>query len=285
MISVVGFIAFILVAPIIGGLIAGIDRKITAHMQGRVGPPVLQPFYDVGKLFEKEKTVANDTQRFYVISYFVFMIFTGALFFAGGDILLVIFALTLAQIFLVLGAYSANSPYSHIGAERELIQIMAYEPMVIIAAVGMYVVTKSFNVSTIASYPQPLVLFLPAIFLGFIYILTIKLRKSPFDISTSHHAHQEIVKGVTTEFSGPTLGLIEVSHWYETVFLLGFVYLFFAFSPIIGIIAVILVYLLELLIDNASARVKWQLVMKSSWVIAAIVGVVNLAILYYLGVG
>jgi ech hydrogenase subunit B len=285
MISIVGFIAFILVAPIIGGLIAGIDRKITAHMQGRVGPPVLQPFYDVGKLFEKEKTVANDTQRFYVISYFVFMIFTGALFFAGGDILLVIFALTLAQIFLVLGAYSANSPYSHIGAERELIQIMAYEPMVIIAAVGMYVVTKSFNVSTIASYPQPLVLFLPAIFLGFIYILTIKLRKSPFDISTSHHAHQEIVKGVTTEFSGPTLGLIEVSHWYETVFLLGFVYLFFAFSPIIGIIAVILVYLLELLIDNASARVKWQLVMKSSWVIAAIVGVVNLAILYYLGVG
>jgi len=285
MISIVGFVAFILLAPVIGGLIAGIDRKITAHMQGRVGPPVLQPFYDVGKLFEKEKTVANDTQRFYVISYFIFMIFTGALFFAGGDILLVIFALTLAQIFLVLGAYSANSPYSHIGAERELIQIMAYEPMVIIAAVGMYVVTKSFNVSTIASYPQPLVLFLPAIFLGFIYILTIKLRKSPFDISTSHHAHQEIVKGVTTEFSGPSLGLIEVTHWYETVFLLGFVYLFFAFSPLLGFIAVAIVYLLELLIDNASARVKWQLVMKSSWVIAALAGVVNLAVLYYLGVG
>jgi ech hydrogenase subunit B len=284
MISIVGAVAFILIAPLIGGLIAGVDRKISAHMQGRVGPPVLQPFYDVGKLFEKEKTVANDSQRFYVISYFVFMIFAGALFFAGGDLLLVIFALTLAQVFLVLGAYSANSPYSHIGAERELIQIMAYEPMVIIAAVGMYVVTKSFNVGTIASYPQPLVLFLPAIFIGFIYILTIKLRKSPFDISTSHHAHQEIVKGVTTEFSGPTLGLIEVTHWYETVFLLGFVYLFFAFSPLIGIIAVALVYLLELLIDNASARVKWQLVMRSSWLIAAIVGVVNLAVLYFMGV-
>jgi formate hydrogenlyase subunit 4 len=285
MIFIVGAVAFILLAPVIGGLIAGVDRKISAHMQGRVGPPIFQPFYDVGKLFEKEKTVANDTQRFYAISYFIFMIFTGALFFAGGDLLLVIFALTLAQIFLVLGAYSANSPYSHIGAERELIQIMAYEPMVIIAAVGMYVVTKSFNVGTIGSYPQPLVLFLPAIFIGFIYILTIKLRKSPFDISTSHHAHQEIVKGVTTEFSGPTLGLIEVTHWYETVFLLGFVYLFFAFSPLIGIIAVVLVYLLELLIDNASARVKWQLVMKSSWLIAAIAGVVNLAVLYYLGVG
>jgi hypothetical protein len=63
------------------------------------------------------------------------------------------------------------------------------------------------------------------------------------------------------------------------------VYLFFAFSPLIGIIAVIVVYMIELLIDNASARVKWQMVMKSSWVIAAIVGVVNLAILYYMGVG
>jgi ech hydrogenase subunit B len=284
MISFVGVLAFILLAPVIGGLVAGIDRKITAHMQGRVGPPVLQPFYDVGKLFEKEKTVANDTQRFYVISYFVFMIFTGALFFGGGNILLVIFALTLAQVFLVLGAYSANSPYSHIGAERELIQIMAYEPMVIIAAVGMYVVTASFNVGTIASFDQPLVLFLPGIFAGFIFILTIKLRKSPFDISTSHHAHQEIVKGVTTEFSGPTLGLIEVTHWYETVFLLGFVYMFFASNPLIAVIAVILVYLLEILIDNASARVKWQLVMKSSWAVAVIVGVANLAALYYLGV-
>jgi len=285
MISVIGVIAFILLSPVIGGLIAGIDRKITAHMQGRVGPSIFQSFYDVGKLFEKEKTVANDIQRFYVISYFAFMIFTGAIFFAGGDILLVVFALTLAQIFLVLGAYSANSPYSHIGAERELIQIMAYEPMVILVAVGMYVVTKSFNIGTIASYPQPLVLFLPGIFLGFIYILTIKLRKSPFDISTSHHAHQEIVKGVTTEFSGPTLGLIEVTHWYETVIILGFVYLFFAFNTLIAIIAVVLVYLLELLIDNASARVKWQFVMKSSWAIAAIVAMVNLAVLYYLGVG
>jgi len=285
MISAIGVIAFILLSPVIGGLIAGIDRKITAHMQGRVGPSIFQSFYDVGKLFEKEKTVANDIQRLYVISYFAFMIFTGAIFFAGGDLLLVVFALTLAQIFLVLGAYSANSPYSHVGAERELIQIMAYEPMVILTAVGMYVVTKSFNIGTIASYPQPLVLFLPGIFLGFIYILTIKLRKSPFDISTSHHAHQEIVKGVTTEFSGPTLGLIEVTHWYETVIILGFVYLFFAFNTLIAIIAVVLVYLLELLIDNASARVKWQFVMKSSWAIAAIVAMVNLAALYYLGVG
>jgi ech hydrogenase subunit B len=281
MINIVGALVFVLVAPVVGALVAGIDRKITAHMQGRVGPSLFQPFYDVGKLFEKEQAVVNETQIFYAICYLIFMIFTGALFFAGGDLLLVIFALTLAQIFLVLGAFAANSPYSYVGAERELLQILAYEPMVILTAVGMFMVTKSFNVSDIVTSTTPVVLLIPGIFFGFLYVLTIKLRKSPFDISTSHHAHQEIVKGVTTEFSGPSLGLIEVTHWYETVFLLGFIYLFFGFSPLIAVIAVIVVYLLEILVDNTNARVRWQLAVKSSWLIAAAVGVLNLAALYY----
>ena len=135
------------------------------------------------------------------------VIFTGALFFAGADLLLVIFALTLAAIFFVLGAYKASSPYSFIGAERELIQIMAYEPMVLLTAVGMYIATKSFAVDDIASHPTLLVLVLPGVFLGFLYTLEIKFRKSPFDLSCSHHAHQELVRGITTEFSGRTLAL------------------------------------------------------------------------------
>jgi len=284
-INIVWGLVFVLVAPVLGGLIAGIDRKITARMQGRVGPSIFQSFWDVAKLFEKENAVVNETQIFYAICYVIFMAFTGSLFFAGGDLLLVIFALTIAQIFLVLGAFAANSPYSYIGAERELLQIMAYEPMVILTAVGMYVVTKSFNVSDIAATTTPVILFIPGLFLGFIYVLTIKLRKSPFDISTSHHAHQEIVKGVTTEFSGPSLGWIEITHWYETVFLLGFVWLFFGFNPIVAVVAVIVVYLLEILIDNTNARVKWQLAVKSSWAIAAIMGIVNLAALYILNGG
>lgn len=281
MISFVYAVIFILLAPLVGGLLSGIDRKVTAHMQGRVGPSIFQPFYDVGKLFEKDPAEVNGTQRFYVISYFVFAVFTGALFFAGGDLLLVVFALTLAEVFLVLGAYAANSPYSHVGAERELLQVMAYEPIMILSAVGIYMVTGSFAVSDILNYPMLLVILLPGIFLGFLYALTIKLRKSPFDISTSHHAHQEIVKGVTTEFSGPNLGFIEVTHWYELVFLLGFAYLFFAANWIVGIIAVIIVFLLELFIDNTNARVKWQLAVKSTWAITLVVAIANLAVLAY----
>jgi len=242
MMAVENALVFVLLAPIVGGLVAGIDRKVTARMQGRVGPPLLQPFYDVGKLFQKEQIVVNPSQNFYITSYLVFIMVSGGLFFAGGDILLVIFAFTLAHIFLVLGAYSSYSPYSFIGAERELIQIIAYEPMIILSAVGMYMVTRSFYVSDIMAAKYPLVAYLPGIFFGFVMVLTIKLRKSPFDLSTSHHAHQEIVKGVTTEFSGPMFGLVELAHWYENIFLLGFVYLFFAWNPAIAIVAIVIVY-------------------------------------------
>ncbi len=274
-------LAYILAAPALGGLTVGLDRIITARMQGRVGPPLLQPFYDVAKLFEKEKAVVARSQNLFVLAYVVFMAFTGMLFFSGGDFLLVIFALTLSHIFLVLGAYSANSPYSFIGAERELIQIMAFEPMILLAASGMYLVTKSFYISDIVRTQVPLVLLLPGLFLGLLYVLPIKLRKSPFDLSTSHHAHQEIVKGITTEFSGSTLGRVEIAHWYETVLLLGFVYLFFSFNPLLALIAVALTYVLELFIDNNYTRFKWALALKSAWLVALVLGMGNIALLWY----
>lgn len=280
----IGAVLFLVLAPIAGGLIAGIDRKITARMQGRVGPPVLQPFYDVGKLFEKERVVVTTAQNFYVLAYLVFIALSGAIFFAGGDLLLTVFAFTLAHVFLVLGAYAVHSPYSHIGAERELIQVMAYEPMIILVVVGFYMVTGSFFVDAIAAAAVPAIVYLPGVFIGFAAILTIKLRKSPFDISTSHHAHQEIVKGVTTEFSGSTLGQIEIAHWYENIFLLGLVYLFFAWNPVIAIIAVVVTYVAEIYIDNVTARVRWQAALKSGW-LAALLGIANLAILSYMMIG
>jgi formate hydrogenlyase subunit 4 len=282
LVPVIWAVLYLLLAPVAGGLIAGVDRKVTARMQGRVGPPLLQPFYDVAKLFEKENLVVTASQNFFVLSYLVFMAVAGALFFSGGDMLLVIFAFTLSHIFLVLGAYASYSPYSHIGAERELLQIIAYEPMIILTAVGMYMVTRSFFVSAIVTSDIPVILYLPGVFIGYLIVLTIKLRKSPFDLSTSHHAHQELVKGVTTDFGGPNLGKIEIAHWYEYVFLLGVVWLFFAWNPVIAVAAIIIAYFLEILIDNTIARVKWQLMIRSAWIIAGTLGLVNLGVLYYL---
>ena len=278
----ISVILYILLGPLVGGLLSGIDRIISAKMQGRVGPPILQPFYDVFKLVKKETLIVNKSQNFYVFAFLVVVIFTGSLFFAGEDILLVVFALTLASILLVLAGFSTSSPYSHIGAERELIQMMSYEPMIIIMTVGMYMVTKDFYISKIVSFDKPLIIYLPGVFLGFLYILTIKFRKSPFDLSMSHHAHQEIVRGITTEFSGKKLAMIEIAHWYENLFLLGFVYLFFGSNPILAIIATLIAFFLEIFIDNTNARVKWQFTMASSWFVAIAFGMVNIVVLYFI---
>jgi len=273
-------VLYIIFAPFLGGLLAGADRIISARMQRRVGPPILQPFYDVLKLFSKNTVYVNRFQNPYIKTHLIFMIATGVLFFGGSDILLIIFVLTLSGIFFVLGAYSSNSPYSFIGAERELLIMMAYEPMVLIALVGIFKITGSFHFYDIIKSTKPLIIYLPGIFLGFFYILTMKLRKSPFDLSYSHHAHQELVKGITTDFSGRTLAYIEISHWYENIFLLGFVYLFFSFNLILGLVLVLFVYLLEIFIDNTNARFKWQLALSSAWIVALVLGCGNLVILY-----
>jgi formate hydrogenlyase subunit 4 len=236
---------------------------------------------------KKEYIIVNVYQNFYIILFFGSVLISGSLFFIGANFLLIIFSLTLAGVFFTLAGFSVNSPYSHIGAERELIQMMAYDPMLIILAIGLYWVVGSFEVNEILAYGLSangynILLMLPAIFVGYIFILTIKFRKSPFDISLSHHAHQEIVKGITTEFSGKYLAIIELTHWYENILLLGIVYLFFSFNPIIGIAACLVVWLAEILIDNVNARFKWQLMFKTTWLVTAITGITNIVILYYI---
>lgn len=275
---------YIILAPLLGGLLQGVDRKITARLQGRQGPPLLQPFYDLYKLFSKEAVVVNDVQKFLVGGFLLFVVFSGALFFFGGDLLLAFFSLTLAGIFFTMSSCSANSPYSSMGAQRELIQMMAYEPMVLLVAIGFYVATGSFNVKEIVMHGGiPAIVYLPGIFIGFLYILTIKFRKSPFDISTSHHAHQEMVRGLTTELSGSVLGIVELSHWYENIFLLGVVGLFIYQASWLSAVAAIIVcgisYFLEILIDNVFPRVKWQNMLKSAWLVTLIAGVINLMII------
>ncbi len=285
-ITIIGIVAYIVLAPLLGGLLAGIDRKITARMQGRQGPPILQSFYDVTKLINKKTFIVNNMQHFLVFSFLIFVILTGALFFGGFDILLVFFTLTTAAMFLVIAATSANSPYSSMGAQRELAQMLAYEPMVLLAAVGLYMATGSFRVSDIVQADVSAIAYLPGVFFGFLYILTIKLRKSPFDLSTSHHAHQEMVKGISTELSGGVLALMEVAHWYENILLLGIVGLFIVnstwWSVIIAVAVCIVAYFVEILIDNTSARVKWNLMFKSAWGITIVFGAINILVLQFI---
>ncbi|HBN38569.1 MAG TPA: Ech hydrogenase subunit EchB [Ruminococcaceae bacterium] len=281
---IISIVAYIVLAPFIGGLMSGVDRKITARMQGRKGPSILQSFYDVIKLLKKETVVVNHVQIFYLLTFLVFVIFTGCLFFGGFDLLLVFFALTTANLFLILAATSSHSPYASMGASREMMQMLAYEPMVLLTAVGFYLATGTFKVREIVTSDGILpIIMLPGIFVGFVFILTIKLRKHPFDLATSHHAHQEMVKGITTEFSGEMFAIVEISHWYENVFLMGVIALFFInanwWTIIIALAAISITYFVLILVDNTNARLKWQKMFKNSWITTIIIGALNVFIL------
>lgn len=283
--QVVGAIAFLVLGPVIGCLLAGLDRIVSAGMQGRVGPRLLQPYWDVRKLMEKEDATVNGAQDLYVKLYVIFVVLAGVVFFAGGNFLLCVFILTLGSLFLILAAYASRSPYAELGAEREIIQVMSYEPMVLLVAIGLFMVTGTFEVKDVIGADVPAVRYLPLIFLGFMYVLTIKLRKSPFDISMATHAHQEIVRGLVTEFSGKTLALVEISHWFETVLFLGWTAMFFMWSGIaavpVAIVVCIVVWFLEVWIDNNFARVKWQAMLKSAWWVALAAGAVNIVYLLF----
>ena len=282
--SVTSAILYIILAPIFGALLAGLDRKITARMQGRQGPPLLQPLYDVQKLLKKQTKVINRVQMLYLLTFLFFILVTGVLFFAGYDILFVLFTLTTANLFLVIAASSGHSPYAFMGAGRELVQMLVYEPMVLIAAIGLYVVTGSFKVSEIVVHNGlPAIIYLPGIFLGFIFILTIKLRKHPFDLSTSHHAHQEMVKGLTTEFNGKMFAIVEITHWYESIFLMGMLALFFLnnkwWSVILAFVFVAICYFVEILVDNTNARLKWKTMFDNTWIVTSVLGALNLIVI------
>lgn len=280
---VIGVIAYLLLAPLIGGLLNGLDRKISARMQGRIGPSIFQPFYDVRKLFSKQFIIVNSAQSFLILSYVLTLVFTGCMFFAGSDLLLCFFILSTGVTFLMFAACVTNSPYSNLGASRELVQIMSYEPAVLLTCVGFYLATGSFNVADIIQSKISPILLTPGFFVAFVFILTIKMRKSPFDLSTSHHPHQEMVKGITTEMGADNLALFQISEWYETVFLMGVVALFFInenpWSYLVAVVAVLAVYFLEILIDNTSARVKWHTMFKLAWCVTLFAAGTNLIIL------
>lgn len=284
--TLIGTVLFAVIAPVLGCLLDGCDRKISARMQGRVGPSILQPYYDVRKLFQKDRVSVNNVEGAYIGCALFFAILAGGIFFSGGNFLLCIFVITLSSLFFIIAAYSTCSPYSEIGASREAVQVMSYEPMVLFTAVAFYMAAGTFNVAGVSFLDSPIICTTWAVLGGLLFILTIKLRKSPFDISSSHHAHQEIVKGITTEMSGSTLAKVEIMHWCENILFLGWVGLFFmtgnAISILIAVIVVLVVYFFEIWVDNNFARVKWQVMLKWAWIIALVAGGLNLAVLAFL---
>ena len=269
----------IILAPIFGGLIYGIERVLRARMQNRIGPPVLQPFYDMYKLMGKEPFIVNNYHIVFAIMHLLTLWIAVGLVIFGVNLLYVIFIHLLSSIFLVLAGYSVNSVYSHIGSNRELLSIVAYEPILIFVAVGFYILNSSFDIEIIRSQNSEVVqLFL--LFFAFLLVIPIKLKKSPFDAT---EAHQEIVGGIEVEFSGVFFEIVYMAKWIEYVFIYSILLLFAGDSFLYGSLMFISVFLLVNLVDNATARIKIKNLLQIVLSIGLILSIINL-ILVGLGV-
>lgn len=280
--NIILVVGALIVAPLLGGFLSGVDRVLTARFQGRKGPPVWQPFYDFLKLLGKERIATSKMQLIWMYAYLMLMVTSLLFLLLRQDMLLIVFILGFAGVCLALGGFSTKSPFSHFGANRELLQMLAYEPILLLLAIAMFVNNGTFMVWRIFEKDvPPLLISMWPIFIAFLIIITIKLRKSPFDFATSHHAHQELVKGLTTEYSGPFYALFQLAEWYELVLLLGIVTLFWAHPIWIGIVIALVVFLLEIVIDNISARMTVGWMLKLTWALGLFLCISNIAYLYF----
>lgn len=237
-----------------GLLFKGVDRKLSAHMQGRIGPPIRQPFRDVAKLFEKENIIPDHAIPWIfnlapliglvaTISILAYLPLGGfpPLFSYGGDLIVVLYLLIIPSLALVIGGFSSGSPYAIVGAQREMATMIAYEfPLaILIITIGWNLlqkgVTPAFSFSTIASMPVWNQVTGPLGFIGFAILLIVlvlvtpaELSKIPFD---SPEAETELAGGLLVEYSGRNLAMFYLIDGVKTVVMASIVVtLFFPYN-------------------------------------------------------
>ena len=272
--SIIILSILVLLAPLVGGLVYGIERKVKARMQNRMGPNILQPFYDFFKLADKRLVMVHSTHAFLGVMHFISIWVAVAVLIFGGDLILVIFLHLLSTALLIMGGFSTRSIFSHLGANRTAISILAYEPVLIIMAVSIYAVNGSFQISSIIG-SEPLLYKMPLTFIALLLILPIKLKKSPFDVA---EAHQEIAGGAEIEYSGIFFEAIYTAKWLDYIFVYALVFLFGGSNYLLGAGLVVGTFIYINALDNSTARVDYRQMLKFSYFVALPVAFINLLI-------
>lgn len=261
--SVVGTIGLSLFAISCGLLYKGFDRKIAAHMQSRIGPPVTQPFLDVSKLMIKD-TVQPERALTWLynaaplmslasmVTVLLYLPFGGLTFtpvLSGyGDLILLVYLLIIPALAMVAGGFASSSPFASVGAQRKMITMMSYEfPLAVVAIAiawklnALYPGESVFSLRFIYSHPLwgnagPLgIIGLLLLLFSLVVVTPGQLATVPFDVC---EASPEIAEGVVTEYSGRNFALFYLADAIKTVAVGTLtIALFFPYdlSPLIGI--------------------------------------------------
>jgi len=206
------------------------DRKIYARLQNRKGPPWFQPFADFVKLVSKETIIPHEADRRMFKALPVFALAavstvilytpiwsTGALFSFEGDMIVILYLLTIPTLTFFLGGWHSSSLFSTLGSVRALTQLFAYEVPLFMALLGPAILAGSWSVSGVAAYyaanPAMALVNIPG-FAAALIATQGKLERVPFDIPD---AETEIVAGPFTEYGGRLLALFRMSLDIEMV--------------------------------------------------------------------
>ena len=258
-------------------LFEGILRKITARIQSRQGPPLLQPYFDLLKLLGKEDIESGHSprmQRFAALLSLATVLTVAVQIPMGGqaplggqsDVILLIYLLTLSGISTLLAALAAGSTYSLIGMSREMMAMMTLEPLLAVAIVIGAVHTGTLRLDQVlngAVYTSGVFPVAGLIILGIIlFALQAFVGRMPFDTA---EAETEIMEGPMIEYSGPKLALFKYARMvklflYTALFVALFVPWgqtgFYPLDVIIFLVKVTVLVLLVTLIAATHARYR-----------------------------
>ncbi|MFW5917867.1 MAG: complex I subunit 1/NuoH family protein [Haloferacaceae archaeon] len=207
-----------------------VDRKLYARLQNRVGPPPLQPLADFLKLLAKESAVPeNATARIYKAAPLTGLagVLTAMLYIPvwsetatmsfEGDLVVVLFLLSLPSFSLFFGGWYSGNVFSQVGTTRTITQLFGYEIPFFLAAFAPAVAAGSLELSSVVAFvganPLHMLVFLPAFAIGLLS-LQAKLERIPFD---APEAESELATGALAEYSGRKLALFRLTKDVELV--------------------------------------------------------------------
>lgn len=273
-----------LLTVVVGIIASWIARKVSALVQWRVGPPILQPFYDVAKLMGKEILIPQEANRaVFVAAPLVGMagvlLLSTMLWHAAfvpesgfvGDVIVVIYLLVVPSLALILGSSASASAHASVGTSREMKLVISYElPLVLALVVVLIKAGGQLGLGAIAEQTTALSISGMLAFLVSLLCIHAKLGFVPFDMA---EAETELASGILMEYSGALLGvwkimqmmmLVALPMFLVTVFMGGFGK---AGSDLAwGIGKYVLVLVLVILIKNTNPRVRIDQAMKFFWV-------------------